>query len=225
MTTEALGNQAGYDRWASFYDTYPNPTVALDELVFPRDWQHLKGLEVIEVGCGTGRHTQKLVDQGNHVLGIDISPGMLAVASQRLAGASARFLEADFVTYEGLSPRRFDALLCSLVMEHIADLGAFFAQVAYVLKPGGSCHLSEIHPTKAAQGGRANFTDPATGDAVYLESYPHTSAAVMQAATDAGLALVVTTDVHGDEGLAALNPDWARYLHQPLLKIWEFRNP
>lgn|GEM_PF-1885793 len=35
-------NQAGYNTWSSFYDTYPNPTVAADELAFPACWSHVK---------------------------------------------------------------------------------------------------------------------------------------------------------------------------------------
>ena len=33
--------------------------------------------EVLEIGCGTGRHTRRLVEQGNSVTGLDLSEGML----------------------------------------------------------------------------------------------------------------------------------------------------
>ena len=45
--------KAGYDLWSKTYDAYPNPTVATDERHFPGQWSHLKGLRVIEVGCGS----------------------------------------------------------------------------------------------------------------------------------------------------------------------------
>ena len=217
-------NQKGYDAWSSIYDDYPNPTVAVDEMHFWKHWQHLKGIDVIEVGCGTGRNTQKLVRQGNRVVGIDLSNGMLEVAKKRLSDA-AKLLEADFVTYDGFAAHQFDALVTSLVIEHIKDLNAFFKRAATVLKPGGACYISEIHPLKAAAGSRANFKDPKTGRDTYLDSFPHSSEEIESAAQCLGFRLQDTVDVLGDQNLVTLNPEWSRYLGKSMIKIWTFRAP
>jgi SAM-dependent methyltransferase len=64
-------SRSAYDRWLVFYDQEPNPIVAVDEAHFPGIWRRLSGQRVLEIGCGTGRHTTlKLARQGNEVVGI-----------------------------------------------------------------------------------------------------------------------------------------------------------
>jgi malonyl-CoA O-methyltransferase len=149
---------------------------------------------------------------------------MLQVARRRLSDG-AQWIEADFVDYTGFSENQFDALVTSLVIEHIKDLNAFFKRAAAVLKPGASCYISEIHPLKAAAGSRANFKDPQTGQNTYLDSYPHSSEAIEGAAHGMGFRLQDTEDVIGDQTLANLNPEWSRYLGKPMIKIWIFQAP
>lgn len=213
-----IGNPVGYDRWSAFYDSYPNPTVAAEDAAFPAFWGTLRDLDILEIGCGTGRHTLRL-SQDNYVTGIDISAGMLAVAQEKLP-ASVRLIEADFVTYTGLANASYDAAVTSLVLEHIADLPAFFARLAAVLRPDGRFFMSEIHPARTADGIFAHFRD---GEAEYhLTSYPHTQEAITAAATAAGMNIVRQGDIIGNDALAAMNPKWAKYLGQPMVRMWEF---
>lgn len=216
-------NKDGYDSWSSIYDEYPNPTVAIDEMFFPKHWQHLTNVDVLEIGCGTGRHTQKLVRQGNRVVGLDMSSGMLNVAAERLKDTSVKLIEANFLEYEGLGDQKFDVMVTSLVIEHISNLKKFFSKVQAVLKPNGLFFVSDIHPQKSAKGSRANFVEPTTGQSIYLESYPHTDEDVVAAAKTANLALIRSEDVLGNEALAAINPEWHRYLGMPMVKIWVFK--
>jgi SAM-dependent methyltransferase len=50
---------------------------------------------VLEIGCGTGRFTIPLAEQGIAVTGLDIVPAMLARARQKSAGLSVEWVEAD----------------------------------------------------------------------------------------------------------------------------------
>jgi malonyl-CoA O-methyltransferase len=214
-----------YDRWAAFYDAYPNPTVAIDELTFPALWAHLKGKQVLELGCGTGRHTTKLASAGNEVVGLDVSSGMLDVARGKLAGTRATLIEADFMTYDEILKHGFDVVLESLVLEHVFDLEAFFKRAARALKPGGELYLSEIHPTRAKAGSLAHFKDPATGEEVQLESYAHTAATMEASGRSAGFLLVQKHDVLGSEALAQAHAPWSKYLKMSMLQHWVWRLP
>lgn len=217
---KSTSNRAGYDRWADFYDSYPNPTVAMDERYFPDSWKHLSDKDILEIGCGTGRHTSKLLMQNNRVTGIDISRGMLEVARKHLL--NVKLIEGDFMSYENFSAQSFDAVVTSLVIEHIEDVSTFFKRVDYVLREKGQCFLSEIHPIKAASGGRAYFKDPQTVEKTYLTSHPHSEEVIEQAASRAGFQCLVKKDLKGEEFLGEINDEWKKYLGQPMVKIWGF---
>ena len=68
--TSSKTNQKNYNIWAPSYDSYPNPTVAIDELNFPEFYKSWSNKEVLEIGCGTGRHVQRRREQGNSITGL-----------------------------------------------------------------------------------------------------------------------------------------------------------
>jgi ubiquinone/menaquinone biosynthesis C-methylase UbiE len=106
-------NQTGYDLWSATYDSDSNSTIAIDDLHFPKQWAHVSGKKVLEIGCGTGRHTIRLIDQGNEVVGIDFSRGMLEKAKLKLQSRRMTLIEGDFLHYafEGQSFCRFESKL------------------------------------------------------------------------------------------------------------------
>jgi SAM-dependent methyltransferase len=165
-------NQRGYDQWAATYDTDPNSTVAADDLAFPRLWSALRGQRVLELGCGTGRHTTRLLAQDNTVVALDLSAEMLARARARCPGV--HFVHGDVLT---LAPdalgEPFQAALSALVLEHVADLPRYFGVLAAHLRPGARYYVSELHPARAQAGRLAHFVDAATGRETWLESTAH----------------------------------------------------
>jgi malonyl-CoA O-methyltransferase len=206
-------NRSGYDRWSELYDGYVNSTVAIDDRYFPPVYAHLTGLRVCEIGCGTGRHTIRLARAGNRVTGIDLSPGMLAVAREKLAGLDVTLIEGDVLTS---SPSGiYDAVVTALVLEHIHDLNTFFARVASLLTAGGGFYISEIHPDRIAGGTQANFVT-ADGQAVKLQSFAH---------RESGLRILSHADIFGGEALVRLNPDWNRHIGRAMIRIWTFEKP
>ncbi|MGZ3698880.1 MAG: class I SAM-dependent methyltransferase [Bdellovibrionota bacterium] len=221
--SRSVSNRAGYDQWSSFYDQYSNPTVAIDELHFPEVWNHLQKKSVLEIGCGTGRHTIKLAAQGNQVVGLDLSNGMLGEARRKLEGKPVELIEADFMTYEGFDKEGFDVVISSLVLEHIPDLKVLFAKIASLLKPGGEVFLSEIHPSRASSGALAHFKDSQTSQEIRLESFVHSDESFRLAAQLAGLQIQTERDILGEERLKLLNSAWDRYLKIPMIKIWGMR--
>ena len=63
-------NQESYNIWSSTYDSSPNSTLMIDDLKFPPRYKDWSNKNILDVGCGTGRHTKRLRDQGNAVIGI-----------------------------------------------------------------------------------------------------------------------------------------------------------
>ncbi|MGD8849633.1 MAG: class I SAM-dependent methyltransferase [Anaerolineales bacterium] len=78
----------------------------IDELSLP------EGSHILDVGCGTGRHSIELAKLGFRLTGIDISIGMLAEAkkSASQAGVDVRLIQADASVIE--FDEHFDAVIC-----------------------------------------------------------------------------------------------------------------
>jgi 2-polyprenyl-3-methyl-5-hydroxy-6-metoxy-1,4-benzoquinol methylase len=70
------------------------------------------GMRVLDVGCGTGRHSVELARRGYRMTGVDISDGMLAQARKAAgeAGVDVEWLQSDATAFS-FAPE-FDAALC-----------------------------------------------------------------------------------------------------------------
>ena len=91
------------------------------------------GLGVLDVGCGTGRMTDVLARNGANVVGLDLDAAMLAVAAQRTP-APLTLGDAAALPIRDAS---FDVTVAVTLCEFVADVGAVFAELARVTRPGG----------------------------------------------------------------------------------------
>ena len=75
---------------------------------------------VLDLPCGTGRLAETLLEQGFRVVGVDISPAMLAVASRKLQRFDDRFdtLVSDVHDLARTSSGAYDVALCARVLMH-----------------------------------------------------------------------------------------------------------
>jgi malonyl-CoA O-methyltransferase len=207
----------GYDRWAEIYDHDANPLLPIDERVVARLLGDVNGLAVLELACGTARHTVRLADAGARVTAIDFSPGMLTVARTRAAGRAIAFGEGDLREPLGFPDLSFDVVLCCLALEHIERIDFVFREVHRVLRPGGAFVCSDMHPAMRLRGQQANFDDPTTGVDVRVQGYEHPIAEYVTAALDAGFRLAAIEEHKGDEALAEVWPRARKYIGWPML--------
>ena len=98
-------------------------------------------LQVLEVGCGTGWLCGALSELGT-VTAIDLSPRAIEIARRRQL--SARFITADFCTYD-FGDSRFDAVVCVETLFYVYDQPGFVARMARLLRPGGMLGLTAIN--------------------------------------------------------------------------------
>lgn len=214
-------NESGYNAWSEFYDSYPNPTVALDDLTFPQVYAEVRRQNVLEIGCGTGRHTLRLLAAENNVTGIDISEGMLSQLRIKTDSPSLHLIHGDFLSKD-IPNGPFDSILASLVLEHISELDGFFSTSKKELKRNGNLFLSEIHPDRTSNGIFAHFKKP-DGSEVHLKSMPHKSSAISAAATKNGFKVNSNLTIKGNQELADLNPKWRKHFDLPMIQIWMFQ--
>ena len=111
----------------------------------------LAGLRVLDIGCGGGLIAEPLHRLGAAVTAIDAAAGAIEAAR---AHAAALDLAIDYrcITAEALAAEgaRFDVVIASEVLEHVASLDAFCAAVARLLRPDGAFLATTINRTTRA---------------------------------------------------------------------------
>ena len=110
--------------------------------------QPLRGLKLLDIGCGGGLLSEPMARMGAEVTGLDATE-----RSIRAAAHHARQMELDidyrFSTVEELAATgaAFDVVLNMEVVEHVADRAAFLAASAALVRPGGCMFLSTLNRT------------------------------------------------------------------------------
>ena len=103
------------------------------------------GKRVLDLGCGTGDLTLRLLQRGASVTALDLSPGAVKVAEERarlfVPDADARFVTGT-AEETGLADEEFDFVLGKLVLHHL-DLSRAAPEIRRVLKPGGGAAFIE----------------------------------------------------------------------------------
>jgi ubiquinone/menaquinone biosynthesis C-methylase UbiE len=225
MTDPIASVRDGYDRWAAVYESDANPLPALEAPVVRSAVGDVRGLSVLDLGCGTGRHTLWLTEAGASVTAVDFSEGMLAEARRKLGMESVHFIVHDLHQPLPMPSGSYDLVVSGLVLEHLRDLGNFFAEVARVLKPGGRAVVSAMHPAMFLRGSQARFTDPVSGQIVQPGSIPHTIGACVMAAVKAGLQLTNIEELAPDAEFAARYPRATKYIGWPMLIVFTMMRP
>ena len=209
----------GYDRWASCYDTDGNPLIALEEPQVARLLGEVKGLTVLDVGCGTGRHAIRLAAAGATVHALDFSAGMLEQARKKPGAAGICFKVHDLSEPLPFPAGVFDRVLCGLVVDHIADLAGLFREMLRVCRPTGCVVVTVMHPALMLRGVQARFNDPESGQVIRPASQAHELSDYILAAARAGCEFDHLSEHRADEALAQRLERARRYLDWPMLFV------
>jgi malonyl-CoA O-methyltransferase len=178
-----------YDRWALTYDDDRNATRDLDALALRDSGLPVRDADVLELGCGTGKNSVWLAAQARSLTAMDFSPGMLERAQQRVSGDHVRFVHHDVRARWPVPSDSVDVVVGNLVLEHVEQLDAVFAEAYRVLRAGGVCYVAELHPYRQWRGGQANFTDAKSGTVVHVPAFVHAISEFVNSARAAGLVL------------------------------------
>ena len=149
--------QNAYNEWSDSYDSNQNLTRDLDSAIIHRllTARHFKS--ILEIGCGTGKNTVFLAEVADRVHALDFSAGMLSKARAKVKADHVTFETADLTHSWPCIKSEYDLIVCSLVLEHVADLAHIFAEAQRVLRPGGQFIIHELHPFKQYGGSQARF--------------------------------------------------------------------
>lgn len=185
----------GYDGWAVTYDGEDNGCFPMrDDVLTPM----LNGLtpgRVLDAACGTGAVARQLVARGHDVVGIDISPAMLARA--RTAAPEATFMTGD-ITSLPLPDRDVDHVVCSLALTHLPDLRPFFAETARVMRPGGHLLLLDTRGHFTGSTRYPLIQKAPDGRVGYIHGYSHGLGDYLRAALPHGYTVRACVETYRD---------------------------
>jgi 2-polyprenyl-3-methyl-5-hydroxy-6-metoxy-1,4-benzoquinol methylase len=143
-TVEYAGNAASMWPNNNLNACYQKEQISLIEMVFPE----LKGLSILDLGCGTGRNSRFLANRGASVMGIDFSANAIEIARRQSSGANPNYRVQSI--FELAEPPVFDAVISWCVIAMACRNGTevldVLVRIAHALKPQGTLLLCEpIH--------------------------------------------------------------------------------
>ncbi|MFH1676320.1 MAG: class I SAM-dependent methyltransferase [bacterium] len=103
--------------------------------------EYVKGLKVLDLGCGEGYGSNILLSSAKSVTGVDLSPEAIGHASENYRAENLKFVVGD----AGKLPfedAEFDAIVCFEVFEHVENPVELLKESRRLLKPKGKLLLS-----------------------------------------------------------------------------------
>jgi 2-polyprenyl-6-hydroxyphenyl methylase/3-demethylubiquinone-9 3-methyltransferase len=114
----------------------------------PKQLDCLRGLRMLDIGCGGGILSEPLARLGADMVGVDPAAENIEIAR---AHADEQELAIDYRagTAEELAEakERFDVVLAMEVVEHVADIALFISTCAAMVKPGGLMIAATLNRT------------------------------------------------------------------------------
>jgi ubiquinone/menaquinone biosynthesis C-methylase UbiE len=149
-----------YDLWAGNYDNQPgNLMLDLDEIIFSDLFNDVNAKDkfVADIGCGTGRHWEKIyTKQPAQLTGFDISEGMLSVLKQKFPQSVTSCITDNL--FKDVPNDSFDLIISTLTIAHIENINEAINNWCRILKNTGEIIITDFHPELLAKGGRRSFT-------------------------------------------------------------------
>jgi SAM-dependent methyltransferase len=126
------------------------------------------GRRTLDLGCGEGRVSRDLKAMGHHVVGVDLSPTILAAAREADPSIDTCLADAARLPFADGS---FDCVIAFMSLQDVDDMAAAIEESARVLEPGGRLCLAIVHPLNSAGAFEGDEPDsPFTIGGSYLES-------------------------------------------------------
>ena len=108
----------------------------------------LKGMRVLDVGCGGGILAESMAREGATVLGIDLAGKALKVAQLHALEAQSDEVKYREISAEALAAEEtgmFDVVTCMEMLEHVPNPSSVVKACAALVKPGGFVFFSTIN--------------------------------------------------------------------------------
>jgi ubiquinone/menaquinone biosynthesis C-methylase UbiE len=173
FTRKETAPEKAYTLWSENYDNQPgNLVLDLDDSLFSELLKKisLQDKFVADVGCGTGRHWEKIYScHPYRLVGYDVSEGMLKVLKNKFPEAETYQIRGTRLS--ALENNSCDVIISTLVLAHIVNIEKAFTEWNRVLNAKGNIILTDYHPDMLLLGGKRTFNYH--GKPMAVKSYIH----------------------------------------------------
>jgi SAM-dependent methyltransferase len=118
----------------------PDSLLALHDAGYREVVARLGTGTIVDVGCGVGDETARLLGPGRTVVGVDYSAATVVDTGARFHDPNLLFAGMDGARL-GIRDRAVDAVVSSHIIEHFADPRGHVAELARVLREGGTAFV------------------------------------------------------------------------------------
>ncbi len=166
-----LSSRDAYGIWYAFYDDQPdNAVLFLEEKLFSEMISHteIKNRNILDVGCGTGRHWKEILDHKPLKLtGIDNSHEMTGKLKKKFKDAEV--FVSEKISREVFEDSAFDIIISTLTIGHIKNIDQYFQEWNRILKADGEILITDFHPAAFSAGMKRSF--PHKDEVIEVENY------------------------------------------------------
>lgn len=174
VSKQFLDPRRGYDLIASYYDGWRwSKFWRLNEAPIILQW--LESLQPglgLDAGSGTGPYICDAIKFHHRCVAFDLSLNMLKINERKnfkcSQPAPVLYTRGD-ISALPFKDEVFDWLLCSRVLSHVFDIAPVLHEFTRVLKVGGECLISDVHPLHPY----THMAIPAKDGKVAIETYKH----------------------------------------------------
>ena len=216
--------EAAYNELAATYEEVAESGPYNANLEFPETTSLIPNVtdkRVLDAGCGCGRYTEWLLNQGADVVGVDVSEEMIKHATERI-GDQADFHKANLgKSFDFAADDEFDGIVSSLVLDYINNWEMVFSRFARILESGGFFVFSVRHPLdEYTQGQKANYFEVELREAdweVGVPYYRRSFSKIINPLLDTGFQIDVVSEPQPTEAFRETCPDrYEKELRQPV---------
>ncbi|MDQ6802409.1 MAG: class I SAM-dependent methyltransferase [Acidobacteriota bacterium] len=104
----------------------------------------VRGMTILDLGCGEGGYSRELTARGAKVVGVDGSSRLVEIARQRAPGI--QYVVANANALEAIESESFEIVMASMSLMDVEDYEGAIDEAWRVLRPGGRLFMSITHP-------------------------------------------------------------------------------
>jgi SAM-dependent methyltransferase len=145
-----LNDDQRFTDYAAHRHRADSPNETLERPIFIELVGAVKGLDILDLGCGDGLYGRELLTAGGQsYTGIESAQSMAEAATVNLQDRAAQIVHCQIEDWP-FPNECFDLVVSRLALHYVADLATTFRNVYQTLRPSGRFIFSVVHPVITA---------------------------------------------------------------------------